>query len=113
MERATSLWPADQGLIEECERLLQFIAYCLSKGGVFITRALRIECLGAFYHVIHRGNAGAAIFRSERDGEKFMGNVAKAVERFQTKVHTHCLMTNHYHFLLETPEAYMSRVGHS
>ena len=74
-----------------------------------MARPLRIEYAGAFYHVIHRGNAGEAIFRTKRDREKFLENVAKAVERFGIKVHTYCLMTNHYHFLVETPEPNLSR----
>jgi len=42
-----------------------------------MARPLRIEYAGAFYHVIHRGNAGEAIFRSKRDPERFLENVAK------------------------------------
>ena len=74
-----------------------------------MARPLRVEFPGAFYHVINRGNAGEAIFRSNRDREKFLEYVEKAVERFGIKVHTYCLMTNHYHFLFETPEANLSR----
>jgi REP element-mobilizing transposase RayT len=74
-----------------------------------MARPLRIEYPGAYYHVIHRGNAGEAIFRSKRDREKFLEYLAKAVERFGIKLHTYCLMTNHYHFLVETPEANLSR----
>jgi REP element-mobilizing transposase RayT len=74
-----------------------------------VARPLRIEYPGAFYHVIHRGNAGERIFRSKRDREKFLENVSRAVERFRIKVHTYCLMSSHYHFLVETPEANLSR----
>jgi putative transposase len=74
-----------------------------------MARPLRIEYPGAYYHVIHRGNAGEAIFRSKRDREKFLECVATAVERFSIKVHTYCLMTNHYHFLIETPQPNLSR----
>ena len=81
----------------------------LFQEGLSMARPLRIEYPGAFYHVIHRGNAGEAIFRSKRDREKFLENVAKAVERFGINVHTYCLMTNHYHFLVETPEPNLSR----
>lgn len=70
---------------------------------------MRIEYPGAFYHVMHRGNAGSDIFLNRRDREKFLEYLAKAVERFGLKVHTYCLMTNHYHLLLETPEANLSR----
>jgi putative transposase len=74
-----------------------------------MARPLRVEFPGAFYHVINRGNAGEAIFRSNGDREKFLEYMGKAVERFGIKVHTYCLMTNHYHILIETPEANLSR----
>jgi len=74
-----------------------------------MARPLRVEFPGAFYHVINRGNAGEAIFRSNRDREKFLEYLGTTVERFGIKVHTYCLMTNHYHFLIETPEANLSR----
>jgi putative transposase len=74
-----------------------------------MARALRVEYPGAFYHVINRGNAGEAIFTTERDRVRFLDYIAKAVDRFRIKVHTYCLMTNHYHFLIETPEANLSR----
>jgi putative transposase len=74
-----------------------------------MARALRVEFPGAFYHVINGGNAGEAIFRSKRDREKFLEYLGKAVERFGIKVHTYCLMTNHFHFLIETPDANLSR----
>jgi putative transposase len=40
---------------------------------------------------------------------RFLDYIAKAVDRFGIKVHTYCLMTNHYHFLIETPDANLSR----
>ena len=74
-----------------------------------MARPLRVEFPGAFYHVINRGNAGKAIFRSNRDRETFLEYLGTTVERFGIKVHTYCLMTNHYHLLIETPEANLSR----
>ena len=74
-----------------------------------MARALRVEYPGAFYHVIHRGNAGEDIFKSIRDREKFLEYLQAAVERYGIKIHTYCLMTNHYHLLVETPEANLSR----
>jgi hypothetical protein len=44
-----------------------------------MARPLRIEYPGAFYHVMHRGNAGSDIFKSVRDREKFLEYVGKAV----------------------------------
>jgi REP-associated tyrosine transposase len=74
-----------------------------------MARPLRVEYPGAFYHVIHRGNAGENIFKSIRDREIFLEYFAKSVERFGVKIHTYCLMTNHYHMLVETPQANLSQ----
>lgn len=74
-----------------------------------MARPLRIEYPGAFYHVISRGNAGDPIYKTRRDREKFLEYLASAVERFGIRIHTYCLMTNHYHLLLETPEPNLSR----
>ncbi len=68
-----------------------------------MARPLRIEFSGAFYHVMNRGITGINIFRSERDREKFLEYVGKAVGRYDIKVHTYCLMNTHYHLLIETP----------
>ena len=70
---------------------------------------LRIEFPGAFYHVMNRENAGMNVFISERDREKFLEYVGEAVKRHGIKVHTFCLMTAHYHFLIETPHANLSQ----
>ena len=67
-----------------------------------MSRPLRIEYPGAFYHVISRGNARQKIFLSESDKEKFLSYLETGVEQFRYKVHAYCLMDNHYHLLLET-----------
>ena len=68
-----------------------------------MTRPLRVEYPGAYYHIINRGNAGENIFNSVRGREKFLEYLEKAVERFSIIVHTYCLMTTH-HLLIETPQ---------
>ena len=73
-----------------------------------MARPLRIEYPGAYYHIINRGNSGENIFIDERDREKFLEYLAKGVERFLTRIHTYCLMSNHYHLLLETTQANLS-----
>ena len=73
-----------------------------------MARPLRIEYSGAFYHVMNRGNAGEKIFKGKRDREKFLEYVEKAVERFSLVIHSYCLMDNHYHLLIETPEPNLS-----
>jgi len=74
-----------------------------------MARPLRVEYPGAFYHVINRGNAGEKLFKSKKDRVKFLEYTEKTVERFTIKVHSYCLMKNHYHFLIETPEANLSQ----
>ena len=74
-----------------------------------MARPLRIEYPNAYYHVINRGNAGENIFLNERDKEKFLEYLSIAAERFSLIIHTYCLMSNHYHLVVETPKANLSR----
>jgi putative transposase len=74
-----------------------------------MARPLRIEYPGAFYHVMNRGNSGQDLFKSKRDSERFLEYLETAVDRFFLRIHVYCLMTNHYHLLVETPEANLSR----
>lgn len=74
-----------------------------------MARPLRIEYPGAYYHVMNRGNRREDIFINDYDREKFLENLSILTERFSIKIHTYCLMTNHYHLLLETPEPNLSR----
>jgi len=76
-----------------------------------MARPLRVEYHGAYYHVINRGNAGENIFIDERDREKFLEYLAKGIERFTTRIHAYCLMSNHYHLLIETPKKRSSLPG--
>ena len=73
-----------------------------------MTRPLRVEFPGAHCHVVNRGNNQESIYKNDRDKEKFVEYIEKAVERFSIIVHTYCLMSNHYHLLVETPEANLS-----
>ena len=73
-----------------------------------MTRPLRVEYPGAYYHVFSRGNGGEKIFRSIRDREKFFEYLEKTVERFSIIIHTYCLMANHYHLLIETLQPNLS-----
>ena len=74
-----------------------------------MARPLRIEYPGAFYHVINRGNSGQDLFKDKRDRERFLECLKTIVDRFSLKIHVYCLMTNHYHLLIETPDANLSR----
>ena len=72
-------------------------------------RKARVEYGGAVYHVMDRGNRLEAIFRDDRDREMFLKTLGEACGRCGWVVHCYVLMGNHYHLLLETPEANLSR----
>ena len=80
--------------------------------GIGVSRPLRIEYPGAFYHVTSRGNERGTIFQSNRDREKYLSYLESAHERYGAIIHVYCLMGNHYHLLLETPRGNLSKILH-
>ena len=74
-----------------------------------MARSLRLEFEGAIYHLTARGNAGQAIFPNDDDRLRFLDVLSDAVDRFGWICHAYCLMPNHYHLLVETPQANLSR----
>jgi len=74
-----------------------------------MARPLRIEFPGGLYHVTARGNGRLAIFADDTDRERFLLVLTSVVSRYHVLCHAYCLMDNHYHMLLETPEANLSR----
>jgi REP element-mobilizing transposase RayT len=80
--------------------------------GVGVSRPLRIEYPGAFYHVTSRGNERRTVFQSNRDREKYLSYLESAHERHGAVIHVYCLMGNHYHLLLETPRGNLSKILH-
>lgn len=75
-----------------------------------MSRPLRIEYPGAFYHVTSRGNEQKVIFKSQKDREKFLAYLESAVTRYGAVIHAYCLMSNHVHLLLETPGGNLSQI---
>ncbi|MDI6890869.1 MAG: transposase [Thermodesulfovibrionales bacterium] len=75
-----------------------------------MARPLRIEYPGAFYHITARGNERKAIFHDEKDREQFLFYLAMAQQRYSAVFHIYCLMSNHYHLLLETPLGNLSTI---
>jgi putative transposase len=73
-----------------------------------VGRALRIDAPGAFYHVTSRGNGGRAIYFDDRDRRVFLAMFARVRRRYGWVCLAFCLMTNHYHLLLETPDGGLS-----
>lgn len=58
---------------------------------------------GGIYHVTSRGNERQAIFRDDRDRDRFLKRLAESASTYQVKVYLYCLMPNHIHLLVETP----------
>ena len=73
-----------------------------------MARPLRIEFPGAVYHVTSRGNARTNIFEHDSDRKLFLKILQQVVDRFNWLCHAYCLMDNHYHLLVETPEGNLS-----
>ena len=78
-----------------------------------MARPLRIEFDGAIYHVTVRGNARQAMFLDNRDRNQFLKQLAQSVGTYDIRLYIFCLMTNHFHLLLETPQANLSRFMHA
>jgi len=74
-----------------------------------MARPLRIEYPGAVYHVTSRGNAREKIFRDDQDRETFLETLASVVKRYNWLCHAYCLMDNHYHVMIETQDANLSK----
>src|SRR3989304_3581507 len=70
----------------------------------FMARLLRIEYAGAVYHVTARGNARESIYKDDGDRKAFLGILGKVMERHHWLCHAYCLMGNHYHLVVETPD---------
>jgi len=74
-----------------------------------MARPLRIEYAGAVYHVTSRGNRRSGIFMDEEDRKAFLLILEETLRRFNVSCHAYCQMGNHYHLVLETAEANLSR----
>ncbi|MDP3920777.1 MAG: transposase [Candidatus Omnitrophota bacterium] len=74
-----------------------------------MARPLRIEFENAWYHVMNRGRNHMDIFRGEHDYRVFLEILTEACGLFNVQIASYCLMSNHYHLLIHTPEANLSR----
>ena len=73
-----------------------------------MARPLRIDIVDGWYHVAGRGIDRRNIFTDQRDREHFLELLAGVVERYRIVLHAHVLMSNHYHLIVQTPEANLS-----
>jgi len=74
-----------------------------------VARPLRIQFEGALYHVFSQGSGKRVLFHTRTDREKFLQIIEDAYKRFGIIVHAYCLMNDHYHFIIETPRANISK----
>jgi REP element-mobilizing transposase RayT len=69
-----------------------------------MARPLRIEYAGAVYHITSRGNEKKAVFKSDQDRINFLNILLHVNKHYNWICHAYCLMDNHYHLLIETPD---------
>ena len=74
-----------------------------------MSRPLRLEFSGALYHITSRGNERKNIYQDEDDFKSFLQILNDVCQRYNWVIHAYCLMTNHYHLLVETPDANLSK----
>ena len=73
-----------------------------------MARPLRIEYPGAVYHVTSRGNEKKPVFKDDTDRGNFLNILQHVNKRYNWICHAYCLMTNHFHLLIETPDGNLS-----
>ncbi len=74
-----------------------------------MARPLRIEFAGALYHITSRGDRQEAIYEDDEDRKAFLSVLAEVVARYNWICHAFCLMTNHYHLVIETVDGNLSQ----
>jgi putative transposase len=70
-----------------------------------MARKLRVEYPGAIYHVMNRGDRREPIFLDDPDWDGFLTALGQACRKTGWQVHAFCLMPNHFHLVIETPQA--------
>jgi putative transposase len=68
-------------------------------------RKMRVQYAGAIYHVMSRGNRHEKIFLDDVDRQDFLKTLAETCQKTGFEIHAYCLMPNHFHLVVETPEA--------
>lgn len=74
-----------------------------------MARPLRIEFEGGVYHVTSRGNRREDIYGDDTDREAWLHLLEETCKRYHWTCYSYCLMSNHYHIVIETAEANLSK----
>jgi REP element-mobilizing transposase RayT len=75
-------------------------------------RPARINAPDLLFHLTARGNRKQTTFTDARDRERFLQLLGREIEHYGWRCHAYCLMTNHYHLLIETPRGDLSAGMH-
>lgn len=75
-----------------------------------MARPVRIEYPGAVYHVVCRGNNRQNVFKDDRDRKRYLEKLVHYCELKEVRLLCYCLLSNHIHLLLETPQGNLSRM---
>jgi len=74
-----------------------------------MSRPVRINYPDAWYYLLNRGKRGEEVFSEKGDYLSFIDLLREAVDLWRVRIAAYCLMSNHYHLLIQTPEANLSR----
>jgi REP element-mobilizing transposase RayT len=74
-----------------------------------VSRPLRIEFPGACYHVTSRGDRQETIYEDNLDRLKFLDVLEEVITSYNWLCHAYCLMGNHYHLVVQTPDGNLSK----
>ncbi|MCP4406430.1 MAG: transposase [Gammaproteobacteria bacterium] len=74
-----------------------------------MARPLRIEFSNALYHVTSRGDRREPIYEDDEDRQRFVSILTEVIAQMNWLCHAYCLMTNHYHLIIETPDGNLSK----
>jgi len=77
-----------------------------------MARQLRVEYPGAIYHVTVRSNGKEGLFKTDGDRKYLLTRMGEAAERYQVRIYLFCLMSNHFHLVVETPRGNLNGFMH-
>ena len=97
--------------VKSIDELIYFVIYFIFyfSDTNIMSRPQRIIFENAYYHVMNRGGGCRKIFNDRMDREIFLQAIGEACHQFCIEIHAYCLMGNHYHLVIKTPQANISR----
>lgn len=75
-----------------------------------MARKTRVHYEGALYHVICKGNNGDEIFKTKEDKKKYIDTIMRYKERYDFRLYSYCIMSNHVHMVIEVGRVPLSKI---